>query len=602
MRKLSYLICGMALLCLPLSAQTVSVLNPFLDDALRRAQLWGTAPLTSSLCIRPVHADRVLGFRDPFSQDSAYDFIRAAGIKTPLNLNDPEFYRLLEAKLQPVLAPGDTTWTLPAVISSRSGSKPKAIQIKLVPPNIKLQYNSHHDHGWQDGPMVPNRGAQIYASAGVYLRLTKFLEAQYAPEIVYAQNEPVPNGWNPPVRVSWADLPERFGTEPYQRSFPGQSYIRANIGWLSAGISSENVSWGPGPYTGIVQSNNAPGIPHLDIHTNRPIKTKIGSFEGMVLTGNLRYSGFRYESEPSQWGAHLPDVYRVPARDSLVRLYSSLVGVYNPKWLPGWSVGATRVIWTEGPITPGTIPLPTYLSLAFSSPTGLWYQGAYDQMASVFTRYVMPESHAEVWVEYAFDDARADFEDFFISPGHSRAYQVGFRKLHEINGQKEYLDIGYQLIHIEAAKEVVIRRQFGWPVFYDSDYTNFGQNIGAGIGTGSNMVQFHLDRVKGKRRVGGYVEWLQRNNDNIYAGRTPWLATWYGYDFTKKYTEVSFGLNYQEVKGPILYYVRAMATQTYNWNNWYHPTRGYDPNIDSFRAPGNNVFGVNVYSGMTLLF
>jgi hypothetical protein len=589
----------LALSGLSLSAQTVSVLNPVLDDALRRAQLWGTAPLTSSLCIRPVHADRVLGFSDPFGQDSAYDFIRAVGTAHRLNLYAPEFRELASKVLKPVLAPTDSNWTLPTAWIPK---KTKPFAIKLVPPNVKLQYNSHHDHGWQDGPMVPNRGAQIYASAGVYVRLAKFIEAQFAPEIVYAQNNPVPNGWNPPVRIPWADLPERFGTEPYQRSFPGQSYVRANIGWLSAGISSENVSWGPGNYTGIVQSNNAPGIPHLDIHTNRPIKTKIGSFEGMLLTGNLRYSGFRYQSGPSEWGASLPDVYRDPARDSLIRLYSSLVGVYNPRWFPGLSLGATRVIWTEGTIEPGSVPWTTYLRLAVSSPTGLWYQGAYDQMASLFARYVMPESHAEIFVEYGFDDARADFEDFFVSPGHSRAYLVGFRKLHEINGQKEYLDIGYQLTQIEAAKEVTIRRQYGWPVFYDSDYTNYGQNIGAGIGTGSNMVLFHVDHVKGKRRIGGFIEWLQRNNDNIYRGRTPWLWTWYGYDFTKKYTEVSFGLNYQEVKGPILYYVRAMGTQTYNWNNWYHPTQGYDPNIDTFRAPGNNVFGVNVYSGFTVLF
>jgi hypothetical protein len=179
---------------------------------------------------------------------------------------------------------------------------------------------------------------------------------------------------------------------------------------------------------------------------------------------------------------------------------------------------------------------------------------------------------------------------------------VGFRKLHEINGQKEYLDIGYQLIQCEAGKEVMIRRQFGWPVFYDSDYTNYGQVMGAGIGTGSNMVLFHVDRVKGKRRIGGHVEWLQRNNDNIYSGRTPWLWTWYGYDFTKKYTEVSLGINFQEVRGSYLYYVKAMATQTYNWNNWYHPTRGYDATIDPHRAPGNNVFGINVYTGMTMLF
>jgi hypothetical protein len=565
------LITALCVLCLVTAqAQTISVLNPILDDAMRRAQLWGDVPLMSSMCIRPVHADRVLGIKDPFGQDSIYDFIQAGGVDKPLKL--------------------------------RFQDKSGIFKVQMVPINVKLQYNSHHDHGWQDGPMVPNRGAQVFASGGVHLKLTKFVEAQFVPEVVYAQNRAVPNGWNPPVRSWWLDLPERFGTEAYQRNFPGQSYLRVNLGPISAGVSSENVSWGPGPYTGLIQSNNAPGIPHLDIHTNKPIKTAIGSFEMMVIAGNLRYSGFGYDAGPNSGGAHLPDVYRVPARDSLIRLYSSLAGVYNPKWFPGLSLGATRAIWTEGPITPGSVPWPTYLRLAVSSPTGLWYQGAYDQMASLFARYVMPESHAEIWVEYALDDARADFEDFFVSPGHSRAYQVGFRKLHEINGRKEYLDIGYQLIHCEAAKEVMIRRQFGWPVFYDSDYTNYGQIMGAGIGTGSNMVLFHVDRVKGKRRVGGYIEWLQRNNDNIYSGRTPWLWTWYGYDFTKKYTEVSLGLNVQEVRGPYLYYLKAMFTQTYNWNNWYHPTRGFDATIDPFRAPGNNVFGVNVYTGMTMLF
>lgn len=565
------LISALCVLCLVTAqAQTISVLNPILDDAVRRAQLWGDVPLTSSMCIRPVHADRVLGIKDPFGQDSIYDFIQAGGVDKPLNL-----------KIQ---------------------DKRGLFKLQMVPINVKFQYNSHHDHGWQDGPMVPNRGAQIFASGGVHLILTKFVEAQFAPEVVYAQNRAVPNGWNPPVRNPWSDRPERFGTEAYQRNFLGQSYLRVNLGPISAGVSSENVSWGPGPYTGLVQSNNAPGIPHLDIHTNKPIKTAIGSFEMMVIAGNLRYSGFGYDAGPNPGGAHLPDVYRVPARDSLIRLFSSLAGVYNPKWFPGLSLGATRSIWTEGTITPGSVHWPTYLKLAVSSPKGLWYQGAYDQMASLFARYVMPESHAEIWVEYALDDARADFEDFFVSPGHSRAYQVGFRKLHEINGRKEYLDIGYQLIHCEAAKEVMIRRQFGWPVFYDSDYTNYGQVIGAGIGTGSNMVLFHVDRVKGKRRVGGYIEWLQRNNDNIYSGRTPWLGTLYGYDFTKKYTEVSLGLNVQEVRGPYLYYLKAMFTQTYNWNNWYHPTRGYDATIDPHRAPGNNVFGVNVTTGMTMLF
>ncbi|MDP4577901.1 MAG: hypothetical protein NWS93_01255, partial [Schleiferiaceae bacterium] len=166
MQKLTAALC---VLCLVTAqAQTISVLNPILDDAVRRAQLWGDVPLTSSMCIRPLHADRVLGIKDPFGQDSIYDFIQAGGVDKPLNL-----------KIQ---------------------DKRGLFKLQMVPINVKFQYNSHHDHGWQDGPMVPNRGAQVFASGGVYLRLAKFIEAQFAPEVVYAQNRAVPNGWNPPVR------------------------------------------------------------------------------------------------------------------------------------------------------------------------------------------------------------------------------------------------------------------------------------------------------------------------------------------------------------------------------------------------------------------
>ena len=43
-------------------------------------------------------------------------------------------------------------------------------------------------------------------------------------------------------------------------------------------------------------------------------------------------------------------------------------------------------------------------------------------------RYVMPESHAEVYGEYGFDDNRYDLEDMLVSPEHSRAYLIGFTK------------------------------------------------------------------------------------------------------------------------------------------------------------------------------
>lgn len=551
-----------------LPGQTISVVNELADQALRRAQLFGQLPLSSSFCIRPVHT-KALGVSD------AYEF---------LSEQDPLFSRDTSA-----IPPLAKTWWK------------ERIALKALPIYSRLQYNDHHDYGWQDGPMIPNKGAQAYINGGVYAKLWIF-EAQYAPEWVYAQNKP--ETWNPPVRVKQGDFPDRFGTEPYVRSYPGQTYVRAALGPAQVSIGTENVSWGPSQDVNLLMSNNAPGMPHVTMGTAKPIQTRFGSFEGQVLLGNLHYSGFRYAIGPNPDGAALPDVYRDSTRDDLKRVFSGLVAVYNPKWFPGLSVGAIRNIWQEKPLDSAfrTIQL---IPALFRNPFG---QGAYafqtgpmDQIASVFFRYVMPESHVEIWGEFGRDDAAADVEDLLTSPTHSRGYQFGFRKLVPIQGQREYMDVRLHVVQCEAAKEVMIRRQFGWPVFYDSDYSNYGQNIGAGIGTGSNLFKASLDYIKERRSYGLHIDWVAHNNDLIYTGQTPWLTTWYGYDFTKKYIDWGLTGVYQEKQGNWIYQVKIMAMQTYNWNNWYHPTIGWDPNISTFRAIGNNHFSFNAFAQVIYL-
>jgi len=171
-------------------AQSVSLLNQGLNDAVRRAQLWGSVPATSSsFCVRPVNAVLALGFTDPYGFDAKYDFTR----------------------------PGDDTVK---ALAPQLKYKDLAY-VRAVPVVTRLQFNSHHDYGWQDGPMIPNKGLQVYTSAGVYGRLYKGLvEFQFAPEMVYAQNQDLPA---PGVRAYTGDFPDRFGTDPYQRSSTGQS-------------------------------------------------------------------------------------------------------------------------------------------------------------------------------------------------------------------------------------------------------------------------------------------------------------------------------------------------------------------------------------------
>ena len=86
----------------------------------------------------------------------------------------------------------------------------------------------------------------------------------------------------------------------------------------------------------------------------------------------------------------------------------------------------------------------------------------------------------------------------------------------------------------------------------------------------------------------------------IYMGRAPWLTTWYGYDFTKKWIDWGVSAVFQNRVGNVVYYVRPMMMQTYNWMYLFHPTNAYDPAIDPFRAPGWNVTSFNVFAGFTL--
>ena len=92
-------------------------------------------------------------------------------------------------------------------------------------------------------------------------------------------------------------------------------------------------------------------------------------------------------------------------------------------------------------------------------------------------------------------------------------------------------------------------------------------------------------------------ERVVRNNDNLYRNQVPWVNTWYGFDFTKKYTEVSVGLNYQKMAGPIIFWTKSLLTQTYNWNHWYDP----EGTSSVMRANGYNLKSLNIFTGLTLL-
>jgi hypothetical protein len=241
-----------------------------------------------------------------------------------------------------VLYPSDTN--VYGKYTKWTGAKGQ-LRVELLPVYIHLRNNGHHPYGWADGAMVSAKGMQRYISGGVFVK-AKWLEMQFRPEMVNAQNKPFQN---PPFRSRSIDFPERMGQSEYKETFAGQSYVKLHVGPVSAGYSTENIWWGAGQKNAIIMSNNAPGFGHYTIHTNKPIKTRFGSIEGQMVGGKLRHSGFKYPLRYNgNWPPIAEDVVVDSAAPKFHTYFNGITAVYQPKWTPGLSLGVTRIVQVSG--------------------------------------------------------------------------------------------------------------------------------------------------------------------------------------------------------------------------------------------------------------
>jgi hypothetical protein len=466
------------------NAQTIPVgLLNNVEDAYRRQQLLGKDTSKSSYMIRPMF----------MSPDKNFD------LNEDGNFHVNDFMKLI--------------YTDPAT----------KLKVYALPVVWQNQENTHHPYGINDGSMVQARGYQTQISAGLFAQIGP-LTIQLRPEYVYGENKKfvglgeVPNGvyWNTSIakRFNTIDLPDRFGDGEYSKLSWGQSSIRLNAGPVSFGLSNENLWWGPGVRNSLLMSNNASGFAHLTLNTIRPVKTYIGSFEAQIIGGRLEQSGVaspigpEFQTKPKDW-----------------RYMSGLVLTYQPKWVPNFFIGLDRTFVTNnrdmGSSFGDYFPIfkaPEKSSFNLPDGTNAEDVAARDQYIAFFTRYVLPESKAEVYFEYGRNDHSYNTRDGLVEPEHSRAYILGLRKLVPLRRTDEYIQIGVEFTKLEEASTRFIRDTPSWYGHYQvtDGYTNRGQVLGAGIGPGSNLQSLDVNWVKGLKKIGLTFERLVNNNDLFY--------------------------------------------------------------------------------------
>jgi len=194
----------------------------------------------------------------------------------------------------------------------------------------------------------------------------------YVPLSTWAGQSP----WANPFNFGSIDLPLRMGPSDFWTFDWGQSYLRVDIGPFAAGVSSENLWWGPGMRNSLLMSNSGPGIPHVFVGTSRPVDIWIGWLEVEALWGRLSES--RYFDDD-------------PRNDR--RLFEGVIYTFAPAFAPSFTLGFARVWLYPDERVSGDIYLnplvPPFVRLFTSRPE---QNGRENQLASVFARWVLPSA------------------------------------------------------------------------------------------------------------------------------------------------------------------------------------------------------------------
>jgi len=436
-------------------------------------------------------------------------------------------------------------------------------------------------------------------TGGIFIK-AGILNIQFKPELVHAENGPfltftdVQANYNSTLikafysTINGIDAPERFG--PFGLSYAGfgQSKITLNFKNIEAGVSTENMWWGPGVQNSIMMSNSAPGFLHWTLNSVSPAKTAIGSFEWQIIGGILKQSGYLpYDPGKLVYGN---DASYIP-KPKVTRYISAFTANWQPKWIPGFFIGISGYdymnkdsVYDKRSILKRLIPVffPSS-NVANSFKAGnITDDGDGEDFAFAFNlRQVFTHYNAEIYFEYARNDNVANLRDLLVEPEQATAYTFGAGRIFKLKGIP-FLQLKMELTHLQIPDNFLVRPEGPWYVHSFANpkdgYTNEGRYLGAGIGPGSNSLMFDISYIKGLDSFGIKFERFVHDNDLYYIafmGTTNFVSNWVDisntfyanikfkkYLISAEYTPIST-LNYEYLQKNDISNKHARITLTY---------------------------------------
>jgi len=446
------------------------------------------------------------------TNENYYDFLALDGYTDRPYLN----YRTLSDSKWAIKDATEDIWNGNILGSTRKITD--SINFRIYGPEIFNSINSAAPYGQNDGALWQGRGLNTSLTAGARLEAYG-IELTVKPDLVYSQNLPfdtVKSAYSGEVYsgkadtygyygVQYIDAPQRFGDRQIFDFSWGDSEIRYTWKNLTAGFGTQSIWLGPAKINAIMLSNNAAPFPKADIGLRKTSITipnlgwYLGDIEARLFCGYLSESDY-FDNDTS----------------NDPNMFSGLSIAYSPPVFTGLTLFANRTYlakWND------KNSIKTIPALLFINVNGNGGQDDWDQRASFGAEYALPKAGIDIYGELGLNDYGMGIDGYIRYPFHSMVYTVGTRKsvalpLTNIRGE-----LTFEWTNLEMSQDF----QFQWPsTFYahgqiTQGYTNKGQWLGAGNGTGGNSQYLGFKVYYQKGNVNLYIHRQNIDNDFIYS-------------------------------------------------------------------------------------
>ncbi len=383
---------------------------------------------------------------------------------------------------------------------------------RVYGPELFTSFNSSAPYGTNDGPLWQGRGLNSSLTAG--LRFSRYgFEFIYKPQFTFSQNQNfriMDSAYESDYGYIWAyspgagaDAPQRFGDELLFDYSWGDSELRYNWKKATIGLGTQSPWLGPGHINAIMHSNNAPPYPKLDLGLRRNRITAFGRYLGDI--------------EARLWAGYLSESDYFDSDDSNDHnLISGLAVAYAPAITPGLTFFLNRTYLSPWEAESAK----SLLSLFFVDLSGGGAQDVWDQRASIGFDYLLSSVGLEIYGELGINDYAPSLEAYIRYPFHSMVYLTGIRKSIAFPNQSDIKgELIFEWLSLEVSQDYQLQYPASFYMHYQilQGYTNEGQWIGAGIGTGGNSQYLGLRIYYPRGFSEAFIQRVNPDNDYIYT-------------------------------------------------------------------------------------